>query len=460
MTSPGHGAVGVLQAPRPHPRRTPPAEPTAVSAGDERRHRLPLPGPLRRRAARRAPSRHGRPEHPASSRRSRSNRPPPPAQRRPAAPELEPPWTPADQPAGSRVEPRHGGGHRAASPGCRTRPAIDGRCCVRRRARPSTGRGHRRRADRPGGPTAGTACRHRPDARRRRPRHRRPSQAAGCASRPVDRPAPRRPADRPALERTAAPRRPTERTQPARRSPHPATHGEPTGPTDQADPGPRPEDQFGDRDPSVELAITEIAGHLTFTPNTVTAWYWLPEVRWAFRPDAEREALLVGDLRAVRRPGRLPAAPAPHHPAVPRRRVGPHRRRAHRRAAARRARRAPRWADHLVAAQRHLLSVNHAEGQTYLGVTFARRSLGDTLTERLLRTVRPGHRRRRTPQAGPHRRAVRRGARRVRHARPAGHRRRSWNGCSTARWRSCMAPPEHALPGHRRATGNAATCSP
>ena len=47
---------------------------------------------------------------------------------------------------------------------------------------------------------------------------------------------------------------------------------------------------------------------------------------------------------------------------------------------------APGWADHLVAAQRHLLSVNHAEGQTYLGVTFARRSLGDTLTERLLRT--------------------------------------------------------------------------
>ena len=51
--------------------------------------------------------------------------------------------------------------------------------------------------------------------------------------------------------------------------------------------------KFSDRDPSVELAITEIAGHLTFTPSTVTAWYWLPEVRWAFRPDAEREALLV-----------------------------------------------------------------------------------------------------------------------------------------------------------------------
>ena len=43
------------------------------------------------------------------------------------------------------------------------------------------------------------------------------------------------------------------------------------------------------------------------------------------------------------------------------------------------------WSDHLVAAQRHLLSVNHAEGQTYLGVTFARRSLGDTFAERILR---------------------------------------------------------------------------
>ncbi|MEU4566365.1 ATP-binding protein [Micromonospora sp. NPDC023956] len=146
-----------------------------------------------------------------------------------------------------------------------------------------------------------------------------------------------------------------------------------------------PKIKFGDRDPSVELAITEIAGHLTFTPNTVTAWYWLPEVRWAFRPDAEREALLSAiseqyaglagfrlHLRRTTRP--FPAdewartidsytpAPLPDVPGT------------------------PAWADHLVAAQRHLLSVNHAEGQTYLGVTFARRSLGDSLTERLLRT--------------------------------------------------------------------------
>ncbi|MEV4710456.1 ATP-binding protein [Micromonospora sp. NPDC049374] len=146
-----------------------------------------------------------------------------------------------------------------------------------------------------------------------------------------------------------------------------------------------PRIKFGDRDPAVELAITEIAGHLTFTPNTVTAWYWLPEVRWAFRPDAEREALLAAiseqyaglagfrlHLRRTTRPfpadewartiDANTAAPLPDVPGT------------------------PGWAEHLVAAQRHLLSVNHAEGQTYLGVTFARRSLGDSLTERLLRT--------------------------------------------------------------------------
>ncbi|MFI6759254.1 ATP-binding protein [Micromonospora sp. NPDC050417] len=146
-----------------------------------------------------------------------------------------------------------------------------------------------------------------------------------------------------------------------------------------------PKVKFTDRDPAIELAITEIAGHLTFTPNTVTAWYWLPEVRWAFRPDAEREALLAAiseqyaglagfrlHLRRTTRPfpadewARTVDAHTPHPLAsVPG---------------------AASWSDHLVAAQRHLLSVNHAEGQTYLGVTFARRSLGNSLTERILRT--------------------------------------------------------------------------
>ena len=142
--------------------------------------------------------------------------------------------------------------------------------------------------------------------------------------------------------------------------------------------------KFSDHDPAIELAISEIAGHLTFTQSTVTAWYSLPEVRWAFRPDAEREALLSAiseqyaglagfrlHLRRTNRPfpadewartvDSFTAKPLPDVAG------------------------ATSWSDHLVAAQRHLLSVNHAEGQTYLGVTFARRSLGDTFSERILR---------------------------------------------------------------------------
>ncbi|HKD96275.1 MAG TPA: ATP-binding protein, partial [Micromonosporaceae bacterium] len=140
--------------------------------------------------------------------------------------------------------------------------------------------------------------------------------------------------------------------------------------------------RYKDRDAAVELAITEIAGHLTFTPNTVTAWYWLPEVRWAFRPDAERETLLSAiaeqyaglagfrlHLRRTTRPfaaadwaRTVDAGTAEPLPSVPG---------------------APSWADHLVAAQRHLHRTGHAEGQTYLGVTFARRSLGAGFAERL-----------------------------------------------------------------------------
>ena len=137
-----------------------------------------------------------------------------------------------------------------------------------------------------------------------------------------------------------------------------------------------------DRDPAVELAISEVAGHLTFTPSSVTAWYALPEVRWAFRPDAEREALIAAvaeqyaslagfrlHLRRTTRPfpiedwartvDRLTPAPLPDVPG------------------------AGSWADHLVAAQHHLHATGHSEGQTYLGVTFARRSFGATFSERI-----------------------------------------------------------------------------
>ncbi|GIF81377.1 ATP-binding protein [Catellatospora bangladeshensis] len=144
-----------------------------------------------------------------------------------------------------------------------------------------------------------------------------------------------------------------------------------------------------DRDAAQELEVTEIAGHLTFTPHAVTAWYVLPEVRWAFRPDAEREALLSAiseqyaglagfrlHLRRTTRPfpadqwaaqlDQLTARPLPPVPG------------------------APGWGDHLVAAQRHLREINHSEGQTFLGVTFARRALGDSFSEKLLRAFGKG----------------------------------------------------------------------
>jgi hypothetical protein len=144
-----------------------------------------------------------------------------------------------------------------------------------------------------------------------------------------------------------------------------------------------------DRSPSQELEITEIAGHLTFTAHAVTAWYLLPEVRWAFRPDPEREALLSAiseqyaglagfrlHLRRTTRPfpadlwaQQLDALTPRPLPSV----AG-----------------APGWGDHLVAAQRHLRQVNHAEGQTFLGVTFARRSLGDSWTQTLLKAFGKG----------------------------------------------------------------------
>ncbi|BCY15325.1 ATP-binding protein [Actinoplanes sp. L3-i22] len=171
---------------------------------------------------------------------------------------------------------------------------------------------------------------------------------------------------------------------PARREPKPVSRKE-----KKAAPLRPQKLKFSDRDPAIELAISEIAGHLTFTQSTVTAWYSLPEVRWAFRPDAEREALLSAiseqyaglagfrlHLRRTTRP--FPAdewaravdsfttKPLPD------------------------VQGATSWSDHLVAAQRHLLSVNHAEGQTFLGVTFARRSLGDTFSERILRAFGKG----------------------------------------------------------------------
>ncbi|MBQ0988887.1 ATP-binding protein [Micromonospora sp. H61] len=400
VTSPGHGAVGVFQAPRPVPRRTPPAEPTAVSAGENADIDSPFLDlfggggrPTSPRAVTAGPSTREQPAIP--------HQPPPTASPAPprAVPELEPPWTPADPPGngGRPVEPRHGGGH-PASESRVPHQAGDRRPMLRPpdEPYPATGGGSpsattgsvRRPANTvPGSrPTATSPAR---PAAQAPPQ---PAAAAGRSTAPSEQPAMITAADRPALERTA--RRATEADRP-RSTGTAATGKEIAAPRQRTASRPdrpikptrvrAPKIKFGDRDPSVELAITEIAGHLTFTPNTVTAWYWLPEVRWAFRPDAEREALLSAiseqyaglagfrlHLRRTTRP--FPAdewartidthtsAPLPDVPGT----TG--------------------WADHLVAAQRHLMAVNHAEGQTYLGVTFARRSLGDSLTERLLRT--------------------------------------------------------------------------
>ncbi|MEV1318648.1 ATP-binding protein [Micromonospora arborensis] len=397
VTSPGHGAVGVFQAPRPVPRRTPPAEPTAVSAGENADIDSPfldLFGGARPGAARALPAGPSTREQPAIP-----SQPPPAAGPTPArpTPELEPPWTPDDQPGSGRrpVEPRRGGGH-PANESRVPHQAGDRLPMLRPPAEPdptaaappsaTAGPVSRPASTAPGsGSTATPAARPTPQAGR-------PAAQTARPTAPMEQVASTAPAERPALERTTRRTTNTERprgadTQPAGREVAPPRQravsrpDRPTKPTRIR----APKIKFGDRDPSVELAITEIAGHLTFTPNTVTAWYWLPEVRWAFRPDAEREALLsaiseqYAGLAGFRLHLRRTTRPFPADEWA--RTID-----AHTSAPLADVPGTTGWADHLVAAQRHLMAVNHAEGQTYLGVTFARRSLGDSLTERLLRS--------------------------------------------------------------------------
>ncbi|MER7459671.1 ATP-binding protein [Micromonospora sp. NPDC126480] len=410
-TTPGYGGVGVFQAPRPLPRRAP-AEPAAGDGTDIDSPFLDLFGATR--PARSTPARQPGREQPAIPLQPTAGPPPPPHQppvpaarvqatRSPSAPGqpraggdwstgeqpvVDPPrsrsgWATGEQPT---IAPTRARTARAPEELPITPPASPAELAPA--VPPSTAPVERMPASEPYGSDAAPAVRP----------ARVPHQAGD-----------RLPAVRPAADEPAPAVAPTEPRH--RRA---GDHlPERTGTRDLAPPRQRsasrperptkpvrvkaPKIKFGDRDPSVELAITEIAGHLTFTPNTVTAWYWLPEVRWAFRPDAEREALLSAiseqyaglagfrlHLRRTTRP--FPAdewartidshtrAPLPDVPGT------------------------PGWADHLVAAQRHLLSVNHAEGQTYLGVTFARRSLGDSLVERMLRTfgrgVAEGERRR------------------------------------------------------------------
>ncbi len=134
------------------------------------------------------------------------------------------------------------------------------------------------------------------------------------------------------------------------------------------------------KDAVQELELREIAGHLTFTRNDVTAWYRLPDVQWAFRADKERTSVLLGiaaqyaalagyrlHLRRTTRP--YPAAQWAHRlaaltphalPDVP----GSH-----------------SWADHLEASQRRLHAGTLAEGEVYLGVVFQRRTMREQMVE-------------------------------------------------------------------------------
>ncbi|MEU4774139.1 ATP-binding protein [Micromonospora sp. NPDC023644] len=382
VTTPGHGGVGVFQAPRPAPRRMPPAEPQPAGTGDSADIDSPFldlfggtrPGATRPTAP---PQRAGGREQPAIG------------QQPAAAPAALPPAPAAPLPPPARAG--HGAdAYRTDHPADathRTSPAITPAVeqptadAYEPPARPARSRvphqsGDRLPTLRPPAEAENAAAGVPPVAAAPPSSHPAPLQPA-----PLDPPAPD-PAAEPASRRSGE--RPSERAGREVAPPRQRSAGRRDRPTKPVRVK-APKIKFGDRDPAVELAITEIAGHLTFTPNTVTAWYWLPEVRWAFRPDAEREALLSAiseqyaglagfrlHLRRTTRP--FPAdewartidahthAPLPDVPGT----AG--------------------WGDHLVAAQRHLLSVNHAEGQTYLGVTFARRSLGDSLTERLLRT--------------------------------------------------------------------------
>ncbi|MEU7934599.1 ATP-binding protein [Micromonospora echinofusca] len=364
VTTPGHGGVGVFQAPRPAPRRTPPAEPQPVGDGaDIDSPFLDLFGGTRPGVTRPAapPQRASGREHAAA--------PPQPAAL-PAAP------TPPPARAGRQSDVAHPRDAADPTPSPVTPPVDRPAAAAHEQpVRPVRSRVPHQPGDRL--PTLRAPAQD-PTAAVPAPL---PGRPAPLDAAPVEPPAPQ-PVPEPASRRGGE--RPPERAGREVAPPRQRSAGRRSQPTKPVRVK-APKIKFGDRDPAVELAITEIAGHLTFTPNTVTAWYWLPEVRWAFRPDAEREALLSAiseqyaglagfrlHLRRTTRP--FPAdewartidahtpSPLPDVPGT----AG--------------------WGDHLVAAQRHLLSVNHAEGQTYLGVTFARRSLGDSLTERLLRT--------------------------------------------------------------------------
>nr|WP_201749170.1 hypothetical protein [Micromonospora acroterricola] len=115
VTSPGHGAVGVFQAPRPVSRRTPPAEPSAVSAGENADIDSPfldLFGASRPGTTRAVPATREQPAIPQQPPAAEPSRPARHAPQR--APELEPPWTADESTGGGRpAEPRRAVGNPA-----------------------------------------------------------------------------------------------------------------------------------------------------------------------------------------------------------------------------------------------------------------------------------------------------------------------------------------------------------
>jgi hypothetical protein len=132
------------------------------------------------------------------------------------------------------------------------------------------------------------------------------------------------------------------------------------------------------RDPApvVDLQLREVVDNLTFTGSTVTAWYSVPEQVWAFRPDSDREMYLTAvaeqfaGLAGTRLHLRRTTRPYP---------VGQWA--AHLYRSATRVVGEMALAGHVTAAARHLETAEYAEGQTLLGVTIARRHIGDAAIE-------------------------------------------------------------------------------
>jgi hypothetical protein len=136
------------------------------------------------------------------------------------------------------------------------------------------------------------------------------------------------------------------------------------------------------------LALRSIEGNIAFTDHSAWAWFALPTQRWAFRADAERLNLILdGSTRLSALAGRrlhLRVTSRPYPAASWARALD-----------ARTPDPLPgisgdTWADHLVAAQRHVRASTMAEKEVYLGVRLSDRSGMATATEKLFR--KPGMR--------------------------------------------------------------------